>query len=1185
MNNPLAMTALVAGLLAAALTGCGDEADARNGDGDAGPTNELDDDTSDDAKEDDSAPDDSSGDDAQDDSNEDDSDQDDSDQDDSDQDDSDQDDSDQDDSDQDDSDQDDSDQDDSDQDDSDQDDSDEDDSQDDAEDSFISALPNAGSDVGAAEGSSTASPAPGTTTGDSATDAGQEVNVEEAIAEADILLREGDVLYALSQYAGLAIVDISNPADLRLLGRQHFERTPFEMYLDGSEVVVLFYGYGEYGFDPVTGYYDYSETSSIATYDIGNPANISLVDVVEVDGSLLDSRRVGDRLYVVTTDYSYCWNCSATSGAHVASFDLAGSGLGELDRLDIPRDGDWAYTPTINVNEQRLYLATTSYGYVDADGEPIDPNETNGGMVDSDATFEPMGMMGDAPPPPVDGAVDGGASEVPEDDDIPEDEVEWIYTSVSSLQVVDISAASGALVLGAKVPVSGEVVNRWQVDEFEGTLRVVAQRNAWSEPPVLDTYQVVSSSEFVKLAELPIELPRPESLQSVRFDGDRGYVVTFEQTDPLFTLDLSDPAAPAQLGELEIPGWLFHMMPRGDRLYAVGYDFDNVDSLHASVFDVSDLTQPTMLSRVNFGSSWGSFAEQADRIEKSVQLLDDEQLLLVPYAGYEMSDGCWNYNDYRSGIQLIDVARDSLTLRGDAPAVGFARRALVHREHLLGYSDQALQSFDISDRDAPVQLDVLTLSRTVEYLAVVGDNLVRIGSNGLGRTLVDVTPVSDPNAALTAASVELELPASDGCGYTWFGHPIEHDGVLYVPRYYEDYSFGVNHLSFGVIDVRDPSAPVSLGSVDVPTPESGYWHGDILETDDALVIAQFSETYDYGSDGTPSPGVPIMGGPEEEMVAVNQNEAPASDAGGSSTMPGEMVAAQGSEPTVAYDGGWSRSLKLVVFDLTDPELPVHTETVTVPDAWLDAGFGQSPQNSNVLGPDGYKSLPTLLSGEHIVASQHHEPLEDGSGTRYYLDRLDLSDPADPVWLPSLNIPGQIVALLEGDTGALTLESAEISLEDAECVDYVDYTVCFNKTLQLSSIELEETRAVRTGKTDLGLNRDWSEFAWDGAALYRSRWDEQRNTNLISAYGTSAESLGELDTSELDDLESAGIVRLGSRVGLTNGATLALLSTSTGAVEVAGSGQLGYWCNFWQLAGTSTALCPLGNSGVATVELE
>jgi hypothetical protein len=87
-----------------------------------------------------------------------------------------------------------------------------------------------------------------------------------------------------------------------------------------------------------------------------------------------------------------------------------------------------------------------------------------------------------------------------------------------------------------------------------------------------------------------------ERIYAVRFMDDTGYVVTFRQTDPLYVLDLRNPAAPAVTGELKIPGYSAYLHPMGDGLLlGVGQDADEagrVKGLQVSVFDVSDPADP-----------------------------------------------------------------------------------------------------------------------------------------------------------------------------------------------------------------------------------------------------------------------------------------------------------------------------------------------------------------------------------------------------------------------------------------------------------------------------------------------------------------------------------------------------------------------------------------------------------------
>src|SRR6185295_13039132 len=83
------------------------------------------------------------------------------------------------------------------------------------------------------------------------------------------------------------------------------------------------------------------------------------------------------------------------------------------------------------------------------------------------------------------------------------------------------------------------------------------------------------------------QIMQNESLEAVRFDGPRGYAVTFFRTDPLFVLDLSDPANPIVAGNLEVPGFSTHIEPRGDRLIAVGIDDTDGQRPAVAYYDVS----------------------------------------------------------------------------------------------------------------------------------------------------------------------------------------------------------------------------------------------------------------------------------------------------------------------------------------------------------------------------------------------------------------------------------------------------------------------------------------------------------------------------------------------------------------------------------------------------------------------
>lgn len=120
------------------------------------------------------------------------------------------------------------------------------------------------------------------------------------------------------------------------------------------------------------------------------------------------------------------------------------------------------------------------------------------------------------------------------------------------------------------------------------------------------------------------------------------------------------------------------------------------------------------------------FVENQERIHKSVRLLDDRGLVLVPFASRTVrpSARCMGTG---SGVQLIDIARDGLTLRGLAP-YHRVRRALLLGDRLLAMSDHGVAEFDVTAHDAPlskIELDLSTSAdRTVETQRVLASLMI-----------------------------------------------------------------------------------------------------------------------------------------------------------------------------------------------------------------------------------------------------------------------------------------------------------------------------------------------------------------------------------------------------------------------------------------------------------------------------
>ena len=232
------------------------------------------------------------------------------------------------------------------------------------------------------------------------------------------------------------------------------------------------------------------------------------------------------------------------------------------------------------------------------------------------------------------------------------------------------------------------------MSEQDSVLRVVSQ--SFSQP-VIETFQVWNNRAVQPMGNAVLTLPTVEPLRSVRFDTDRAYAITFRQEDPLFIIDLKNPAQPVPRGTLEMPGYLFYMEPHGNRLLGLGVDDTSDDHLNVSLIDVSNLDHPTMLQRIDFGGDLGDLPEDQNEIEKAF-VANEEGLITVPVlpaAGGDCASG--------GGVQLIAWQQDVLTKEGFIPVAGNPRRALTSSAELVSVSDSNVTAFDISQPAAPVQ--------------------------------------------------------------------------------------------------------------------------------------------------------------------------------------------------------------------------------------------------------------------------------------------------------------------------------------------------------------------------------------------------------------------------------------------------------------------------------------------------
>ena len=292
------------------------------------------------------------------------------------------------------------------------------------------------------------------------------------------------------------------------------------------------------------------------------------------------------------------------------------------------------------------------------------------------------------------------------------------WEEATNIHVYDISDSTETQYLSSG-RVNGTVQDQFSISEYQGLIRVASTSNNWGLWWIMDAFDdneqndptgptnQVSILEDNGDGNLDLigylgNIAPGETIWSARFIGERAYLVTFQNIDPLWVIDLSEPSNPTILGELEVPGVSTYIHPIDDNLLltigiAPGPDGLGLDwSLtQISLFDISDPTNPNLSDSlqltpayadknceqiISCGWSW-SWSE-ATFEHKAFNYWGKEELLAVPLSTHRYVtdqitiDGKdYQYSGYEfiSSLQLINVDSDnkSLSLHGDLNHSGF----------------------------------------------------------------------------------------------------------------------------------------------------------------------------------------------------------------------------------------------------------------------------------------------------------------------------------------------------------------------------------------------------------------------------------------------------------------------------------------------------------------------------------
>lgn len=219
--------------------------------------------------------------------------------------------------------------------------------------------------------------------------------------------------------------------------------------------------------------------------------------------------------------------------------------------------------------------------------------------------------------------------------------------------------------------VDGTVHNQFSLSEYKDFIRVATTTGQWNRwwienPPALENHvYVLAGNDRLTVVGQIDGIAVGEQIWAARFIEERGYLVTFRNIDPLWTIDLSDPTNPTIMGELEVPGVSTYIHPLGDvHLLTIGLGGDDQGldgSIKVSLFDVTDFNEPVITDNLTLtateGEGWTSWgSSEATYEHKAFQYWNAKKMLAVPLSTNRYIYSGYGYvYEYISRLMLISV--------------------------------------------------------------------------------------------------------------------------------------------------------------------------------------------------------------------------------------------------------------------------------------------------------------------------------------------------------------------------------------------------------------------------------------------------------------------------------------------------------------------------------------------------
>lgn len=477
----------------------------------------------------------------------------------------------------------------------------------------------------------------------------------ENVDEADVVKTDGKYIYYIANNK-VVIIDINKPEELNEISEityKNNEFVPSELYINDNKLIVIgneskyFYKDGNVVEETLNYIYKkrtYKQSTVAIVYDLSNINNPKETRRVSIEGRYISSRMIGNSIYFVANKSMY-------------SNNLLRDNIKDLDEVDFKP----SYTDTA-VSTKQKYIDFDDIYYFE-NPETLNYLSLGGFNIDSNDEVDIETFLG------------AGEDIYSSTKNMYITKTKTVYDIDSrkylgdDTKILKFNLDDGKIKFKAEVNIEGKINNQFSMDENEkGEFRVattIGDVDYNIEKSKSTNSLFVLDENLNEIGRLDGIAPG-EKIYSVRYAGDKAYMVTFYEMDPLFVIDLSDSKNPKILGELKIPGYSSYLHPY-DETHLIGFGYDTKsnynnsgvvrDGLKMSMFDISDLENPKEMFTIKIGDNRTS--SELTSNHKALLFSREKNFIAFPVSGY--SNG-----KYESKAQVYDIDLEKgFTLKGE----------------------------------------------------------------------------------------------------------------------------------------------------------------------------------------------------------------------------------------------------------------------------------------------------------------------------------------------------------------------------------------------------------------------------------------------------------------------------------------------------------------------------------------